>query len=300
MNKLGLFFLFILTCVSVSLAQSTNSDPTDWSGFYVGGNGFASSDKTDAAAALQINQITNLNVTGRGLVVVPGTTRDFAASRRKTNGSGGGQAGYQWQSGRFVFGAESDFNPIRRTFSVSQSFQMPPTILTPVTTVEARRDVEMSREFSIRGRGGVAFGKTLVYGTGGYSNARAKVSSIDSFTNPGGQAPPNCGAVGNPCFNSGSEGPVITTATESKSMSGWNIGAGVEHKLGKHFSIGFEYRHTDLGSKTFSLSNRTTVNTGQETRGDNGQTGGLGSVNGAPTRVSLKSDAFSVRFNFHF
>src|SRR5690242_5298457 len=104
MNKLFFLFLLIFTCLSSVVAQ-----PDDWSGFYVGGNGSASSDKSDAGATLQINQITNLQVTGRGLVVIPATTRDFAEAKRKINGSGGGQAGYQWQIGKFVFGGEGDF-----------------------------------------------------------------------------------------------------------------------------------------------------------------------------------------------
>jgi opacity protein-like surface antigen len=140
----------------------------------------------------------------------------------------------------------------------------------------------------------------LIYGTGGYSNARAKVSYTDSYTNSGGIAPPNCGTAPNVCFNSGPEGPVITNASQSKNMSGWNVGGGVEQKFGKRFSIGFEYRHTDLRSKIFSPTNGTITNTGPETRGDNGGTGLLGNVSSGPTRISLKSDSFGVRFNFHF
>ena len=83
-------------------------------------------------------------------------------------------------------------------------------------------------------------------------------------------------------------------------MNGWNVGGGIERKFGKRLSIGFEYRHTDFRSKTFTLSNQTTVNTGPETKGDNGGTGILGSVSTGPTLISLKSDSFGVRLNFHF
>ena len=301
MNKLVFLFLLVFSCVSFSWAQSANST-NEWSGFYVGGNGFASSDKTDASATLLVRNITNLFVTGRGIVVVPNFTTNFAVSKRKTNGGGGGQAGYQWQAGKSVFGVEGDFNPVYRTFSVSQSQQLPPTTLQPASTINARRDVRLSREFSIRGRGGVAFGKTLIYGTGGFSNARAQVTSIDSFTNPGGLAATSPGTA---AFNSGAEGPVVTTANETKNMNGWNVGGGFEQKFGKHLSIGFEYRHTDFRSKTFTLSNQTTINTGSETKGDAGGsglgvTGNLGSVSTGPTSISLKSDSFGVRVNFHF
>lgn len=290
MNKLFFLCLLVLSGVSLTMGQS---DDDKWSGFYVGGNGFVSSNKTDVAATLQINQLSNLFVAGRGIVIVPSTSRDFAASQRKTNGNGGFQAGYQWQSGKFVFGGEADLNPFRRTVSVSQSFQMPPTLLTPTTTVTAQRDAQLSGEFSLRGRAGAAVGKTLIYGTGGYDNARVRVTSTDSYTNPGG-----AGAGG---FNAGAQGPINTTANESRNMGGWTLGGGFEQKISKRISFGFEYRHTDLRSKTFTLNNQTTVNTGPSARGSDGVVSNFqGDVSTQPTQVSLKSDSFIVKVNFHF
>lgn len=299
MKKLFMFFLLIFMNALFLAAHPVNAQE-EWKGFYAGGNGFVSSDQSAASAALQINQISNLFVSGRGIVVVPGTTRDFTASKRKTNGNGGVQTGYQWQAGKFVFGGEADLNPFHRTFSVSQSFQIPNTILAPASTVTAQRDAQLSSELSLRGRAGVAFGKTLVYGTVGYDNARVQLKYTDSYTNPGGITPAGCGTAPNVCFNSGPEGPVITTASQSKNMGGWTAGAGVEQKFGKRLSIGFEYRYTDLGSKTFTPANAATANTGPETVGTNGATGLLGSVVSGPTRISLKSDSFGVRVNFHF
>ena len=239
-------------------------------------------------------------VAGRGIIVVPATSREFAASRRETNWSGGGQAGYQWQADRFVFGVEGDFNPFHRTVSVTQSFQLPPTILTPNTSVEARRDVRLNREFSIRARAGGAFGKTLIYGTVGYGLARVRVSSIDTFLNPGGLTAACPPASPCPQANLGASGPVVTTAEEEQNMGGWTGGFGVERKLGARVSAGFEYRHSDFRSKTFTLGNQATVNTGPEARGTNGVAGLPGGVATDPTRVSLKNDSFGVRVNFHF
>lgn len=286
--------VLLFTCALLLSAQSTRAQSDEWDGFYVGGNVGASSDKSDAEATLTINQVTNLFVTGSGLVVVPATSRDFAASRRETNWSGGGQAGYQWQSGGFVFGFEGDVNPFRRTVSVTQSFQLPQTLLTPNTSVEARRDVRLSREFSIRARAGGAFGRTLVYGTFGYGLAHVQVSSTDAFLNPGGATLTSSPA------NLGPSGPVVTTAEEEKNTGGWTGGVGIERKLGAHVGIGFEYRHSDYRSGTFTLGNQTTVNTGPDARGTNGVAGLPGGVSTAPTRVSLKSDSFGVRVNFHF
>jgi outer membrane immunogenic protein len=313
MRKTITIMLFTLSCASLALAQSNN-----WTGFYVGGNGFAASDKSEASENLQISQISNLQVPGRGIFVVPGTTRELDASKRETNGGGGFQTGFQWQVRGFVFGPEADFNLIKRTTTVSQTFQLPVTIISPVTTVEARRDVEVSREFSIRVRAGGAVGKTLIYGTFGYALGRVKVSVRDSFINPGGLAAP-CGTFDPPTctpVNLSASGPIVTAGSDEQNMGGWTGGFGVERKLGKRFSIGFEYRHTDLRSKNFVFTDSTVTNTGPQPTANNIVAGIFGGVNGAfgfssattvggvsgdsSTKISLKSDSFGVRFNFHF
>jgi opacity protein-like surface antigen len=158
--------------------------------------------------------------------------------------------------------------------------------------------VRLSDQFSARVRFGYAAGKTLLYATGGYARTSAMVSAIDSFTNPGG---PAAACAPAPCqANLGPEGPVVTTASERHSLSGWTAGAGIEQKLSKLLSIGLEYRHTDFGGHNFALANGTTVNTGPVTIGDNGQPGLLGSVSGGATRIKLQSDALSLRIALHF
>lgn len=322
MHKIAVMILFIFICALPVLAQSdesvskeTGGETTrlgrkpsspqvhNWTGFYIGGNGYGSRDRVSADANLLVTQISGLFVASIGIIIVPGTERTLASSGNHTGWGGGGQAGYQWQSGKVVFGVEGDFDPFHRTASVSQSQQLVHTVLQPIDTIDVRRDVRLSRELSIRGRIGVAFGSNLVYGTGGYANARARVMSIDSFTDPGGPGQVSGCLLGfsPPCiFNGGPEGPVVTTASESHNMGGWTVGGGLDHALGRHYSIGVEYRHTSLGSKVFTLATQTTTNTGPEKRGTNGGTGVLGSVSTGPTRISLRSDAISVRFNFHF
>lgn len=289
-------------------AQTAADD--DWTSFYIGAQATGSSDSVDASGTLQINQVTNLFVTGRGIVVVPGTTRDFAASDRDAGITGGGFAGYQRQLKNVVIGIEGDFTPLRRTISAAQTQTLPPTALTPSTTIAARRDVRLDDRWSARLRLGYAAGKTLFYATGGYARTRARVTARDSFSNPGGLAALGvCGGGNTPCqFSSGPEGPVVTTSSASRALSGWTAGGGIERKIGKSLSIGIEYRHTDLGGKTFTSTNAVTVNTGPTTMGDAGGLGGsgfgvtglLGMVQAGPTRIKARSDALSVRLAFHF
>jgi opacity protein-like surface antigen len=296
--------LFLLSVSAVTPAQSA----ADWSGFYAGGSVSGSSGQTKATATLLVNQISNLTVIGRGLVVVPGTTLPLAASRHKSTWSGGVNAGYNWQHGKFVIGPEVSVEPFHQTFRVSQSAQLTSTALTPVTTISAERAVRLTTAFSFRMRAGATWKNNLIYGLGGYSFARARVSSIDSFTNPGGLAAQGvCGAQNTPCqFNSGAEGPVITTASQNSNLSGFAVGGGFERKLNKQWSVGFEYSHTMYGSKTYALSSQTTKNTGPETLGEPlfvdgfGIHGLLGNVSTGPTKISLRVDTFGGRVNFHF
>lgn len=293
---------------SPATAQARPDD--NWSSIYIGVQAAGSNDTVDANATLQINQITNLFVIGRGLVIVPGTTRDFAASDRDNGISGGGFAGYQRQLNNLVIGIEGDFTPFRRTISAAQSQAVPPTALTPTTTIAARRDISLDDRWSARLRLGYAAGKTLFYATGGYARTRARVTASDSFTNPGGLAAMGvCGAGNTPCqFNSGPEGPVVTTSSASRALSGWTAGGGIERKIGRVLSIGIEYRRTDLGGKTFISTNAVTANTGPTTMGDAGGLGGsgvgvtglLGMVQTGPTRIKVKSDALSLRLAIHF
>jgi outer membrane immunogenic protein len=288
-----LLFLVALVFASVSIASAQNSD--DWSGFYVGGNGFVSSDRTSiAATTIPIQQITNVFVTGRGLVVVPGTTVTFTPEpKRKTNFNGGGQVGYQWQSGKLVFGAEGDYSPFHESVTLSQIIGLPATTLTPPSTVVISRKVRFVHQMSARARIGYASGKTLVYGTGGYSYARIRVDENDVFTAPAGLAPPGCATPGpSPCFNALAAGPIIFTSSPAQNRHGWNAGGGVERRFNKRYSIGLEYRHTDLGSRTSAAESYLATYPTPPTN--------AAIISYAPTKISLKSDSFSVRFNFHF
>jgi opacity protein-like surface antigen len=269
----------------------------DWTGFYIGGQADGTIDDVQADATLAITQVSNLFVTGRGFVIVPSTVRPYEANDHSTNFDGGAHAGYLWQSGSFVFGAEGDFVPLRRHVSATQIQAIPQTLLTPSVTIASERDLRLGNQWSARARLGYAFGKTLAYATGGYARTQAHVTSIDSFTNPGGPAAPCASACP---INLGPEGPVVTTASESQSFGGWAAGGGIEQRVGRHISIALEYRHTDFGSRTFALSNQTVVNTGPTTVGTDGQPGQLGSVSTGPTQIALKGDSLGIRLNWRF
>ncbi|HEX4737512.1 MAG TPA: outer membrane beta-barrel protein [Allosphingosinicella sp.] len=294
--KIG--FFVAITAAGLVAAPAAAQDPT-WTGFYIGVNGFGARDRLRASDTLLITQISNLQVNGRGLVVVPGTTLPLNASGHKTNADWGGQLGFQWQSGQFVFGAEADGDPFRHNVSVSQSQQLPPTALTPSTMIASTREVQIDRQWSVRARAGFAFSNTLVYATGGYAGARLSAFGIDTFTNPGGPAA-NCAPA--PCqANLGPEGPNTTTSSNARgTVGGWRAGLGIDQRLGRHFSIGLEYLHTNFGAKTLPFASTVTSFAGTFTHGDNGATGTHGQVVTAGTRVAMTTDAIGLRVNFRF
>lgn len=69
---------------------------------------------------------------------------------------------------------------------------------------------------TVRARAGVAFDRILVYGTGGFAGGGLKV-------------------------NDG-------TISESKGVSGWTVGGGVEAAITNNVTTRLEYRYTDLGT----------------------------------------------------
>ena len=198
-----------------------------------------------------------------------------------------------------MLGLEGDYDASHHTVSPTESQQLPPTALTPATTIDSQRDVRIRRIWSIRARAGYAFGNTLAYATGGYANARMSAFATDTFNNPGGPAA-TCGTPGCPTTNSGPEGPNVTTeGSAAKSQGGWRAGLGLDHRFGRHFSIGLEYLHSDFGHADIPFNSQVT-SFGTLTRDSNGSAGTPGQVISASTRVSYRSDSLGVRLNFRF
>jgi outer membrane immunogenic protein len=104
----------------------------NWTGFYIGGmGGFAQED-----------------------------TSDFALS----GGFGGGTAGYNWQTGQFVFGIEAD----AAGADISATVGIPGFV---------SAEDKIRALGTVRGRFGVAVQQVLFYGTGGFAWADERASA---------------------------------------------------------------------------------------------------------------------------
>jgi len=139
MTTVGLAALGLAPAVAADLAARTYTKAPalaaplyNWSGFYIGAmGGYGKED-----------------------------TSDFALS----GGFGGGTAGYNWQTGQFVFGIEAD----AAGADISSSFVIPGLV---------SAEDKIRALGTVRGRVGIAYEQVLFYGTGGFAWADERASA---------------------------------------------------------------------------------------------------------------------------
>jgi outer membrane immunogenic protein len=169
-----------------------------WTGFYIGGNIGAKWGRFDETLSGPNNSVT------------------FSRGDSNTEFVGGGQIGYLWQTGQFVFGIEGDIDATRLRDSVTVGTAFGPFV--PGDTLSVRNDWQSS----VRGRVGWAFDRMMLYVTGGgaWANLKATGTFVPSGTVPG------------------------LTVTRDKTAFGWTLGGGVDYMLTGGWSLGAEYRFT--------------------------------------------------------
>ena len=136
---------------------------------------------------------------------------------------GGGQAGYNYQFGQWVLGAEWQMSATSIKDSVSASFIFP-GFAVGTATAEARLDWIST----LAARFGWAFDQWLVYGKvgGAWAHTTIDVSAT---------------------MNSiiGSAGVAVST---DRTSSGWMLGVGTEYALWNNWTAKVEYNMMDFGS----------------------------------------------------
>jgi outer membrane immunogenic protein len=129
---------------------------------------------------------------------------------------GGGQIGYNWQQGNWVFGLEVDGQGTDQHANFAATAG-------PVTVTESDK---LPWFVTARGRIGYAFAPMwMVYATGG-----AAVADFQSTLTATG----------------------LGSATWEVSRAGWTAGAGIEGAINRNLSWKLEYLHIDTG--TFSTT----------------------------------------------
>src|ERR1039458_5175787 len=147
-------------------------------------------------------------------------------SARASSWVAGGQAGYNWQQGSWVYGLETDLSGTGLKSSMSGGL----TSLNPCAGDAASTSAKIDWYGTVRGRAGWASGKVLFYGTGGLAYGHVDLSSTY-----------------NALFLS-------TTAQTSSVRAGWVAGAGIEYLLQPNLTLNLGYQYVDLGTASMASS----------------------------------------------
>lgn len=300
----GVLSAIVFTGLGLGGAAAAAPAPTfDWSGFYAGvhaGIGWSGGD--NGAVTDEVQQLSDVFVPTRGLVIVPGTLVAIPGGESSgSRGFFGGQAGYMITLGtNFVLGAEADLSTGRASTSSTGSADLLPTALASPSTITDMRAIKTSTAWSVRLRAGFAWDRYQVYATGGIAGADVDVTAVGTFNGHAGSAA-GCAL---PCL------PVIdnavtntTGASAGGEQTGWTIGGGGDYALDDLISVGLEYRHTDLGRVDFAPATQHDISVSSVTfSGPPGVSGPFQDppkVILGPSSRDLTDDALTIRLNFH-
>jgi outer membrane immunogenic protein len=201
--------------------------PFTWTGFYIGLNAGAIITSGSRSASL----------------VVPASDIWLSSyfpggwGGGQTGFIGGGQAGYNWQTGAFVLGVVTDFDGT--TVSKSFNFQSAPFTAAGLyngDTLNVNGKASLTWLGTTRGKVGFVVtpdNRLQIYGTGGvaYGGGSTYFNVFDGSN--------NLSWHGN---------------GTSSSRAGWVIGGGVEYAWTNNWTLGAEYLYADLGSRTITTT----------------------------------------------
>jgi len=205
----------------------------NWTGFYIGGNiggSIGVIQNTDGLSGFP---------TGAGFPAAGNPYLSSNVKRALPGGIGGGQVGYNWQSGSLVLGVEADWQFSREKSTLNVLGQN----IAAALFTSGYSDEEKIKSFATaRARLGWAHDSYLWYVTGG--GAWAQIGSNYTLTS----------SIPATTFAS----PV--SAGFSTNKTGWTIGGGVETCLWDgNWSAKLEYLYLDLGSVANTFTTPTTA-----------------------------------------
>jgi outer membrane immunogenic protein len=178
-----------------------------WSGFYLGLNAGGGIANVESAFAVLGNPA-------------------FASVNNSLSGAiGGGQAGFNWQTGVAVLGVETDF----QASGLKGGLTAPCAGGLCALGLNATYNQKVPWFGTARGRLGVAASGWLIYATAGYAYARLET---DAFA---------------------SAGPVSALARFNETRNGWTAGGGIEVAIAPSWSAKLEYLYLDLGRTTIGI-----------------------------------------------
>ena len=219
--------LAVATALYACVSGAAMAADTDWSGFYLGANAGEASGSSDVTTTTVFSptgyfattSVPAIGIAGEGNVSPDGFTY-------------GVTAGFNLQSGSWVYGLEADYNELDGDDSRSVTATYPCCAPTAFTVDETTKTGEM---YTVRGRLGYANGNSLFYVTAGWAEAKIKID--DQFND------------------------TFATAHEdfsgSESKGDWIYGVGFEYGFNDCWSMKIEYLYADFGEVTGTSDNLT-------------------------------------------
>jgi outer membrane immunogenic protein len=193
-----------------------------WTGFYAGlnaGYGFSNDNNATTVGQVAINNAT-----------VADGARPALVGLRPEGFIGGGQIGYNWQTGPYVIGWEADIQGADIHDNVNRV-----TIGTAFPGVRNNFfDQRLEYLGTVRGRLGYAWDRTLIFGTGGFAYGGVKTSA--NFFGP---LPGNI---------------LQFTGSHDSTETGYAVGGGIEQAFWQNWTLRAEYLYYDLGDTSVNVN----------------------------------------------
>lgn len=204
---LGVGATLLAAATPVAAGDFVDTSPgVQWGGFYVGGQLGGAWNETD----WHYENHNWFNTLGPALVI----------SNFDIDGSGimgGGQLGFNYQTGAWVFGIEGS----------AAGTELDGSIRSPFFPASDRYTMDVSWLTTVTGRVGYAWDRWLAYAKGGWAGADIELDLFDRGT------------------------PV--RARSSTWADGYTLGGGAEYAFGHGFSLGVEYAYVDLDTGNFTV-----------------------------------------------
>lgn len=218
MRKIAFTAAFAACCIAnPALAE----DEGDWTGAYIGVNVGYHDAKSDQSVTVGGSWASE-SQTLRDFV-----TTSYPADSKAQDVNFGGQIGYNYQTaGGLVMGLEADVSALSGKESSVRGPMAYPAAPALTYTVASTFDPKVS--YGLKAKLGFASGNTLFYATGGWSWTNTDIG-VDIT----------------------SSGNYHKAATISHTFDGYQIGGGVEQRLGSNLSVRLDYAYTDQGDVTF-------------------------------------------------
>lgn len=222
--------IFVVAAAGAVIAAGVPASAADWSGPYVGLNLGVAFGKSKVSTEVGSNSY----FAATSVSSIAATAHDELTPDAVT---GGGQIGFNYQTGPWVLGLEGDFGALDIDETTSTGAVTYPCC--SPTTYTITQTVRTNWIATVRPRIGWTTNNWLIYATGGaaFTDLKYAESFSDTFT------------------------PASESSSRSETKTGWTAGAGMEWRLGTHTSLKAEYLHDEFGKigSTGTISAGTTL-----------------------------------------